>query len=158
MEITLGWISKLCLLASCFMQLQSKTKLFCRYFTIFHNSSPTVRAFLFSTCNARVHLCGTVVCATFPFFLQKSENLGKEIHLIRGSEWDIIDIWVNFWIRYFCIRRIMMGGGDLFIVGKTLIRRLCVIFKACYANFLPVNKQVLFFCILLWKLTYVMDE
>ena len=31
-------------------------------------------------------------------------------------------------------------------------------FQACCAIFLPVDTQVRFFCILLWKLTYEMDE
>ena len=128
-----------------------------RYFTTVHQ--PCVLFYF----QLAMHGCTCVVLWCVQLFLSFCKSLkilAKKyiLGLIRGSEWDIIDIWVNFWIRYFCIRRIMMGGGDLFIVGKTLIRRLCVIFKACYANFLPVNKQVLFFCILLWKLTYVMDE
>ena len=45
------------------------------------------------------------------------------------------------------------------IVGKTRWQRrhVCVIFQACFAIVLTVNTQVLL-CILLWNLTYEMDE
>ena len=46
------------------------------------------------------------------------------------------------------------------IVGKTRWQRrhVCAIFQACCAIVLTMNTQVLFFCILLWNLTYDTDE
>ena len=46
------------------------------------------------------------------------------------------------------------------IVGKTRRprRHMCAIFTALLCYFLPVSMQVMFFCILLWNLSYKMDE
>ena len=115
-----------------------------RYFTTVHQ--PCV-LFYFQLSAMQGCTCVVLWCVQlFLSFCKSRKILAKKyiLGLIRGSEWDIMDIWVNFWIKYFWIRMIMMGGGDSYIVGKTHIRRLCY-FSGLRCYFLPVYTQVLFF-------------
>ena len=96
-----------------------------RYFTTVHHRG-CFSIFNFQQCKvAPVWYSG--VCNFYFLFAKVGKSWQRNTFsaLIRGSEWDIIDIWVNFWIKHFCIRMIMMGGGDLQIVGKAHIPRLC---------------------------------